>query len=220
MKKFATVSATVGSLVGSGRFYVSKIVLNKAGTAITEFSMYDAGVEFSYKATDMCDDSMFKTGAAGWTVGAGWTKNTTAGTMTHTAASGTNTVVRNMGETSGDIYRVEMAWTATAGTITVALGGATAISASTSTSGTVKGTVIATGTGDFTITPSDASDAIITELHVYRIGTAAANKILGLTFTAATTDSISHDFLSPLMFKKGMFAVLTGANSSADIFIE
>lgn len=205
------VSAAALTQVCEGPCDIAQINLVTASNAITECSIYDASQYNtpSNPLTNIAPDCF----VAQYGSPTGWADS--SGTMLH--SSGTDPLTKNLSEASGDLYCVTFTVAGrTAGSVAAAIGGVTLTTRSTNA--TFSEVCRATGTTDFTITPSNDFDGAVSGIIVYKLGD--ADDIVHSDKFATVNDSKPVDFFDSLHLSKGCMTFVAGTNGEAWIYVK
>lgn len=200
---------TILTMVSNDPTLIQKVDMFAAGTAITEFSLYDVSPAI-VAAEKITDGKFLVDPAATWTVGAGWEWIEASSWMHRAAAAGVAALVFNATEAANDIYYLTYDIVVTAGEVVTTVGGVAV--ATETTSGSKAYMVKATGAGDLTFTPNDAFHGTLTNVTMKKVGDASSINWTG-AISGNITDSKHDNPVQPMRFKYGCYALLTGANS-------
>lgn len=205
------VSAGVLTQVCDGSVEIGQINLVTAGNAITECSLYNASQNNTglNPLANIAPDLY----VAQYGTPAGWADATTG--VTH--SSGTNPLTKDLSEASGDLYAIIFTVTGrTTGDITPAIGGITGTTRSTNA--TFTEVFRASGTTNFTLTPSDGFNGTITSLIIYKLGD-ATNIVYSAKFATAN-ESKAIEFSDALHLQKGCMVYLAGTSAECWVYIK
>ncbi len=205
---------TTGLIINSEPVELAAVNMVTASAAITDCSLYNGTY---LNKTNKVPNGDF-VGTSGWTAGAGWTIS--GGKATHTAASGTATLVANCGEVANEFYRVSFVISGrTAGSLTSVSIGGTALTSTFNVDATYTEVVKMTNTNDLIFTPDTGFDGAISSVSVYKI-CATSDLIWAGRLTSTSADNKWTEYVKPLRFIDGVFLVLAGSGATASIYCE
>ncbi len=195
--------------------WLADVVITSQGTQISEFSIYDLSTTTDLiLATNKCTDPLLNT-TGSWTKGTNWT--VTGGKGVHTGSGGTSgTLSMDCTEVSGDIYKLIYTVAITDGSVTASLGGVTGTLRTAS--GTYTEYFKSVGTTNLAFTPTASTDDFTID-NVYLIKLGDATNIKYTRRDALQYNTVPGRFGEAIRFSNGMLCLLTGASSTADIYI-
>lgn len=160
--QLSSTVADTGNLMALFKQNAEKFKITSNGTAwLSSGYVADETSLGSEKATN----GTFTGNANNWTLNTGWAYN--SNNVIHTSGN-TGTLTQDMTEVAGDVYYVSYVVSSqTIGTVTMSIGGVTG--KTTWGNGTFTEKIEATGTGDFSITPSTDFNGIIDTISVKKI---------------------------------------------------
>lgn len=217
MQKLTQITPTTNLLTSAinAPAWLADVILTAQGTQISEFSIYDLSTTTDLVTATNKVVNPFFTADATWTKGTGWT--ITGGKAVHTGHAGVDEALsQDCTEVSGDIYKLVYTVAITDGSVTASLGGVTGTSRTAS--GTYTEYFKSVGTTNLTFTCAlNQDDLTIDDVYLIKLGD--ATNIKYTRRDALEYNTVPANLKDPIRFEKGMLCLLTGASSTADIYI-